>query len=277
MTPPTVVRSLLRLTREGVAADQDLVAVEAPLTVDISGPDGRVHPLGILMRTPGDDRALALGALVAEGVIATSADWTHVDTRDDRVLVTLTATASLDALRDRVGTTTSACGLCGRVEVLALEHRSSDEASPRTRLHVAAEVLTALPDHLRAAQAAFAQTGGLHAAGVFDAAGALVTAHEDVGRHNAVDKAVGALLQAGRLPASTLVLVVSGRIAYEIVQKAAAAGFQLVVAVGATTDLAVDAARAAGLTLVGFTRDGRANIYTHPDRVLIGKKSPLNG
>lgn len=277
MTTPIVIRSLVRVTRHGTEADQDLVAVEAPLTVDVTTADGQVHPFGILMRTPGDDEALALGALVSEGVIAGRADWDHVVTSADRVVVSLRATATIESLRRRVGPTTSACGLCGRVEILALERHTPAGDTEGAMPQVTVDVVTSLPERLRAAQAAFAQTGGLHAAGVFAPSGALVTAHEDVGRHNAVDKAIGTLLQRGQLPAVTLILAVSGRVAYEIVQKAAAAGLRVIVAVGAPTDLAVDAARAAGITLVGFTRDGRANIYTRPDRILIGEKSPLGG
>jgi FdhD protein len=275
MTRPIVIRSLVRVTGNNATADQDLVAVEAPLAIDVTTPDGHTHTFGILMRTPGDDEALALGALVAEGVIARPGDWAQVTVTDDRVTVALTARAAIGALRDRVGPTSSACGLCGRVEVLALEQRATGAAEFRTPWPVA--LLTSLPERLRAAQAAFAQTGGLHAAGAFDAAGTLVSAHEDVGRHNAVDKVIGTLLRDGRLPAEDLVLAVSGRVAYEIVQKAAAGGLRVIVAVGAPTDLAVDSARAAGLTLVGFTREGRANIYTGADRVAIGEKSPLDG
>jgi FdhD protein len=152
---------------------------------------------------------------------------------------------------------TSACGLCGRLRDAAVEPRPTALGAPPWP----AAVIAALPSRLRERQSVFAETGGLHAAGLCDRQGAPVIVREDVGRHNAVDKVVGAALAAGRLPASGLALVVSGRVAFEIVQKAAMAGVALVAAVGAPSSLAVEAARSTGLTLVGFVRDGRFNIY----------------
>ena len=166
--------------------------------------------------------------------------------------------------------TTSACGLCGRLSVQSLDRaRGRSAAAPQ----FSAEALASLPARLRDGQTVFAETGGLHAAALFDDSGARIALAEDVGRHNAVDKVVGAALRAGRLPASGSVLVVSGRVAFEIVQKAALAGVAAIVAVGAPSNLAIDAARAAGLTLVGFARDGHFNVYAGVERVKVDLKS----
>jgi FdhD protein len=226
------------------------------------------------MRTPGHDEDLALGALLSEGVIAGLADVRQVHVTiaapeaitGDEAIVDVTAGANLAAIAGRAGTATSACGLCGRLEVLTVEQTPALAATTTTPM-VTAATLVAMPDRLRTAQAAFAETGGLHAAGVFTPAGDLRLIREDVGRHNAVDKVVGAWLRAYGVPASSSVLVVSGRVAYEIVQKAARCGLPVILAVGAPTDLAVDAARSAGITLVGFARDDRFNVYTWPDRI----------
>lgn len=279
MTRPVVIRTLVRFTqgdRPG-QPDQDLVAVESPLTLRVQPPEGAPTSLGVLMRTPGDDEDLALGALFAEGVIQSMADVHRVhvtiapagtDVGDD-VMVDVTTSANVAAAAGRGSASTSACGLCGRLEVLVIDTSPSLSATRETPM-VTAEMLSAMPDRLRAAQAAFDDTGGLHAAGIFDADGTLRIAREDVGRHNAVDKAVGALLRLHAVPAASSVLVVSGRVAYEIAHKAARSGIPVILAVGAPTDLAVDAARSAGVTLVGFARNGRFNVYTWPGRV-VGK------
>lgn len=281
MTRPVVIRTLVRFPQGGGPGqpDQDLVAVESPLTLRIQPHDKPPISLGILMRTPGDDEDLALGALLAEGVIQSMADVQRVHVTiaptgptvgadvGDEVVVDVAATARVDAAAGRGSASTSACGLCGRLEVLVTDTSTALSTTRETPM-VTAERLSAMPDQLRATQAAFDDTGGLHAAGIFDADGTLRLVREDVGRHNAVDKAAGALLRQQALPAATSVLVVSGRVAYEIVQKAARCGIPVILAVGAPTDLAVDAARSAGITLAGFARDGRFNVYTWPDRVV---------
>jgi len=277
MTHSIAVRSLVRFHAHSGAPtpDQDLVAVESPLTVHVQPPDSPSLSLGLLMRTPGHDEDLVLGALFAEGVIDSMAAVRAVHARSvdeaEEVTVDVTAAAQIAAMVGRGSTSTSACGLCGRLEVIALATAPALVQSTDTP-SVTAATLHALPDRLRASQAAFAETGGLHAAGVFTRDGILQVLREDVGRHNAVDKVVGALLRAGAIPAAEAVLVVSGRVAYEIVQKATRAGIPLILAVGAPTDLAVDAARAAGITLAGFARDDRFNVYTWPGR--IGDYSP---
>jgi FdhD protein len=229
------------------------------------------------MRTPGDDLDLAVGFLITEGVIVSA---------DDVVTAQLCAGAETPntynvvdvALRAGVeppGTdparhfyTTSSCGVCGKASIDAVRVRSRHDvaADPVT---IAATTVTALPDALRRAQKAFDATGGLHAAGLFDAAGALVCVREDIGRHNAVDKVVGWAARAGRLPATGHVLMVSGRASFELVQKATLAGIPVLAAVSAPSTLAVDLAEEAGLTLVGFLRDRTFNVYSHPDRVTL--------
>jgi FdhD protein len=270
MTRPVVIRTLTRHTMDGQTNDQDLVAVEAPVSLHLHPQDGPVRDLGLLMRTPGDDEDLAAGVLTAEGVIRRATDILKIETilteqSSEIIRVTVGPHADVLAISDRVGTATSACGLCGRLSMRQVDHFGAS-ATPETP-QVDPAVIRGMSDQLRARQHAFAQTGGLHAAAVFTPAGELLEVREDVGRHNAVDKILGALLRSDRLPAHNLILAVSGRIAYEIVQKAAMGGLPMVVAVGAPTDLAVDAARECGITLIGFARDGRFNVYTFGGRV----------
>jgi FdhD protein len=278
MTRPIAVRNLVRFHPHPNAptSDQDLVAVESPLTVWVQPPDGPPQSLGLLMRTPGHDDDLALGALYAEGVIDAMTAvravryQRRIDTQDthnaEAVTVDVTDAAHLSAIVGRGSAATSACGLCGRLEVIAVA--ASPALAQGTDVPiVSADTLHTLPDRLRASQAAFAETGGLHAAGIFGCDGTLRVVREDVGRHNAVDKLAGALLREHALPAAATILVVTGRVAYEIVQKAARCGVPVILAVGAPTDLAVDAARAAGITLAGFARQGHFNAYTWPGRI----------
>ena len=188
----------------------------------------------------------------------------RTDDSRDTMHVTLAASVDVTVLPgERPLPMTSACGLCGRLSVQAIDRRGRTGQTPR----FPAALLASLPARLRGGQAVFAETGGLHAAAMFDANGERLALAEDVGRHNAVDKVVGALLREGLLPATGAALVVSGRVAFEIVQKAAIAGAGVLVAVGAPSSLAVDAARAAGLTLVGFARDGGFNIYSGAETV----------
>jgi FdhD protein len=269
------VDAVTRLDAAGSRTDSDLVAIEAPLEVLLTQPPHTSpRSLGLLMRTPGDDRDLVLGLLYAEGVIDELADVLDVQIarRDagggdaaDCARVALAPHLDLaDRLPGRALSGTSACGLCGKLSLRAVDRgRSVRPDAPR----IAASVIAALPATLLAGQAVFAGTGGLHGAALCDLTGAAWLLREDVGRHNAVDKIVGAALAAGRLPAHDALLAVSGRVAYEIVQKAVAAGVAAIVAVGAPSSLAVDAARATHLTLVGFARDGRFNVYAGAERI----------
>ena len=276
MNDRVAIASVRRVGDGPSHSHHDLVAVEAPLGVELIQPaHGRTRALGILMRTPGDDDDLVVGWLYTEGIIRASADVIALrprpggDAREaaDVLEVELAADVDLDRLTtDRATLATSACGLCGRLLVQGADALGARAIAP-TGARLAAATIASLPAALRGGQAVFAETGGLHGAALVDMSGRLVAAREDVGRHNAVDKLVGAALRAGQLPAADAVLVVSGRVAFEIVQKAVVAGIAAIVAVGAPSSLAVSAARAANLTLVGFARDGRFNIYCGADRV----------
>lgn len=260
----------------------DAVAAEEPLQLLLNG-----EPLSIVMRTPGNDIELALGLLSAEHVIGSLADVTDIrisaesGERETRVLVAddIVDSNQID-IRVREGAgrrpersflATSACGVCGATTVESLAH---DHAPLAGGPRVDAATLPPLAHQLRGGQRVFDATGGLHAAGLFTADGELVTLREDIGRHNAVDKVAGRALLDGRLPLSTSVLAVSGRAGYEVVQKAVAAGIPILVAVGAPSSLAVATALRFGLTLVGFLRDDRFNVYSGQSR-LAGLQTPV--
>jgi FdhD protein len=238
------------------AAERDAVAVEEPLEIRIGG-----RPVAVTMRTPGHDEELALGFCLSEGL-------RPVDARlpDDLAANTVDVDApGFDARRvQRSFYTTSSCGVCGKGALAAV---AVEAARVESRLQVPLAVVASLPGRLRAAQAAFEATGGLHATGLFTAAGELLCVREDVGRHNAFDKVVGWAFRERRLPLADSVVCVSGRLSFELVQKAAVAGCPVLVAVGAPSSLAVDLARDRGITLCGFVRDGRANVYSEPWRV----------
>jgi len=266
--------TLVRVTAMGEAARverPDTLATEEPLEIRVQGPDGATHQVAVTMRTPGADFELATGFLFTEGLIGPGEVQRVAycdDVEDDAqrynvVTVTLGRAFDAEALR-RNFYATSSCGVCGKAALEDIEVRCAPVAEGTT---VALDVLLGLPDALRSAQAVFDRTGGLHAAGLFTPDGRRVTVREDVGRHNAVDKVVGEQLLAGRLPLAGTVLQVSGRLSFEIVQKAAVAGIPVVSAVGAPSSLAVEAAERFGMTLAGFVRDGRCNVYTRADRV----------
>jgi FdhD protein len=241
----------------------DRLAVEAPLEVRLNG-----EPFSVIMRTPGADRDLALGFLFSEGVIGDAADVDRVDALDDAIDIGLAPSRSavVPALLEtrRQVTMNSSCGLCGRRSLASL---SVDAPPLAVAWAASASTITGSAATLRAAQRAFEETGGLHAAGLFERDGRLEASAEDVGRHNAVDKLIGRMLLTGRLPLSDTILFVSGRSSFEIVQKAFLAGLPMVAAVSAPSSLAVELADQCGITLLGFVRDGRFNIYTHRQRV----------
>jgi FdhD protein len=256
---------------------RDRVAVEEPMEIRlrIAGPEGTaVLPVAVTMRTPGDDVELAAGFLFGEGILSgreAVARIAHCPGEGPQELnvvqVSLRPGVTVDpTLLTRNFTTTSSCGVCGKASLDAVEVRGGRPFEEPEPILDPAEV-AALPDRLRESQAVFQRTGGLHAAGLFDAGSRLLDAREDVGRHNAVDKVVGRALLDGRLPLDRRVLVVSGRTSFEIVQKALAARIPVVVAVGAPSSLAVDLARRFGQTLVGFARDGGFNVYAGRERI----------
>ncbi|WP_179757021.1 formate dehydrogenase accessory sulfurtransferase FdhD [Kineococcus aurantiacus] len=250
----------------------DTLAVEEPLQLEVDG-----RELTVTMRTPGHDVELALGFLHAEGLLHDAGDvvamrhcaGTGPDGEPTHNLLRVTARAGSRLAGERVArpfTTTSACGVCGSLSVGDVLARVPAPLHD-DRVEVGPDVLAGLPAALRAAQATFERTGGLHAAGLFTADGELLCLREDVGRHNAVDKVVGWGLREGRLPLRATVLVVSGRASFELVQKAAMAGVPVLAAVSAPSSLAVSLAREAGMTLLGFVRPPRANVYAGEHRV----------
>ncbi|MEX2467985.1 MAG: formate dehydrogenase accessory sulfurtransferase FdhD [Gemmatimonadota bacterium] len=256
---------------------RDTLVVEEPLEIRLSwvDPDGRraTEPLAVTMRTPGDDFELVAGFLHGEGVVSEAADVLELTyCRGDHsqeyntVEARLRPGVAFDLERTRRNFyATSSCGVCGKASldaVTTLGCRTLPEG-----FTVDPTLLPELPDLLRDRQDAFERTGGLHAAGLFGADGTCLGVREDVGRHNAVDKVLGAAFLERRLPASEAVLVVSGRASFELVQKAVMAGVPMLVAVGAPSTLAVDLARRFGQTLVGFARDGGCNVYTGEERV----------
>jgi FdhD protein len=238
-------------------SERDQVAVEEPLEIRIDG-----TPVAVTMRTPGHDEELALGFCLSEGLRPTNASLP-----DDLAANTVEVDApAFDRERLRRSFyTSSSCGVCGKG---ALEAVEVEAPRVEARLEVAAGLLADLPERLRAAQPAFAATGGLHATGLFDPTGELGCLREDVGRHNALDKVVGWAFREGRLPLADAILCVSGRLSFELVQKSAVAGCPILVAVGAPSSLAVELAADRGITLCGFARGGRLNVYTEPWRVL---------
>jgi FdhD protein len=251
------------------AADRDQVVAEEPLEIRIGG-----ESLLVTMRTPGDDLDLAAGLLFTEGVLASLdevAALTHGAPsagrdRDNVVEVTVAPGHELKAsAARRVLRATAACGLCGKESIAAVRRRIAPIDDPTT---VALDVVLGLPETIRAAQPVFAATGGLHAVGLFTPDGTPLLVREDVGRHNAVDKVIGARLRDGFPSLAGGVMLLSGRAGFELVQKAAIARVPIVCSVSAPSALAVDLADEVGMTLVGFVRGGSANVYTHPHRVV---------
>ncbi|MFB6394033.1 formate dehydrogenase accessory sulfurtransferase FdhD [Polymorphospora lycopeni] len=272
-------RTVLRIDTAAQPAARrrpDTLSAEEPLEIRVgrAGPDPR-RPLAVTMRTPGDDLDLAMGFLLTEGLIGATDDvvtaqlCAGTDTPNTYNVVDVVLADGLPEPQtdpSRNFYTTSSCGVCGKASIDAIRTRSrfAVDTDPLT---VPAELLTVLPDRLRAAQRAFERTGGLHAAGLFTRDGDLVVLREDVGRHNAVDKVVGWALREQRLPLRDHLLLVSGRASFELTQKAWMAGIPLLAAVSAPSTLAVDLAAEAGMTLVGFLRGTTMNVYTRPDRI----------
>lgn len=267
------VVDVTRIHSASTTSARDMVAIEEPLEIRLHG-----RPFSVIMRTPGADRELAAGFLLSERVLRGPDDLGTIEYCSDVVpgpgktnqsnIVNVTladpsrAAALLDAAR-RV-TTNSSCGLCGRQTIESL---ATDVAPIAVTMSVHANALTALPRLLREQQVVFDQTGGLHAAGLFTAQSELLDVAEDVGRHNAVDKVIGRQLMRDALPLSGMILMVSGRSSFEIVQKAVFAGVPIVASVSAPSSLAIELADEMGVTLVGFVRGDGFNVYTAPQRI----------
>ena len=268
MPPTSPMTRTVPVVAVGRDARTDVVAVEEPLELRLAfGPvasRSRVT-LAVTMRTPGHDAELAAGFLFAEGIVRDRGEVLGVKQVEENAWrVELHPAVGFDPDRARRFAVSSACGVCGTRTLDDLD-RHADRVPVRTA--IPADLVHQLPERLRGAQPAFDTTGGLHAAGLFDAGGTLLSVREDVGRHNAVDKLVGAELLAGRLPLTGRLIAVSGRAGFELVQKAVLAGAEVLAAVGAPTSLAVDAAGRFGLTLLGFVRDGRFNCYAGSERL----------
>jgi FdhD protein len=247
----------------------DRLATEEPMEIRVEEPGAEQRSVAVTMRTPGHDFELAVGFLLTEGLIfgrddVRSVRYCAVPREEQHYNVVSVSVARVLEFEQRSFYATSSCGVCGKASLDAIDVQCAPIADGPV---IARAVVTALPEALRGAQAVFERTGGLHAAGLFDPQGTLIASREDVGRHNAVDKLVGSQLLEGRLPLSESILMVSGRASFEIIQKAATAGIPIVCAVSAPSSLAVDAARRFGLTLVGFLRGERFNIYTRAERI----------
>ena len=249
----------------------DVVASEEPMEIRAHGPGQEPVRVAVTMRTPGGDFELAAGFLFTEGLIGPDdvrqvAYCDDVDAEDQRYnVITIALAERFDEDRlHRNFFATSSCGVCGKAALEDVEVRC---APIPAGFRVSAETIVELPGRLRSAQRVFDRTGGLHAAGLFTGDGDVVTVREDVGRHNAVDKTIGEQLLAGTLPLADRIMQVSGRVSFEIVQKAAVAGVPVLSAVGAPSSLAVDAAERLGVTIVGFVRDGGCNVYSGAERI----------
>src|SRR5262245_21121774 len=259
---------------DGFLDRPDKLVTEEPMEIRVHGPGQEPRALAVTMRTPGNDFELAMGFCFTEGVLRGADDVDNVayclagegEQEFNVVTVALRHPVTLDR-PDRRFVANSSCGLCGKTTLDELE-QACDPVSDGPV--VASSMISSLPDRLRTAQTVFDATGGLHAAGFFTPDGDLVVLREDVGRHNALDKLIGNSIAERRLPLSDGVLMVSGRVSFEIVQKAAMAGIPIVCAVSAPSSFAVDAANRFGQTVVGFVRDGRANVYAHPERIEVG-------
>ena len=282
----TTPAELVRVHGESSETSGDALATEEPLEIRLLWGEGRTATAAVTMRTPGADAELALGFLFAEGVIRNAGDVVAVVSGDGSAGSERAAEAEANVVEvalapgiepdlaplERHFFSNSACGVCGKAAFDVLATRAEPPSGPGP--FVPREVVAALPDRLRAAQGLFDATGGLHAAALFDADGSLVAVREDVGRHNALDKLVGASLRAGELPWGERIVLVSGRSSYEILQKSLAAGARIICSVSAPSSLAVELAGRFGVTLVGFLRGDRFNVYAGAERLGLSAGRP---
>ncbi len=274
--PPDATTSV-EAVRWSAATPGRPLAIAAPETVVTEEPleirlvhAGHAETVSVTMRTPDRDEDLAAGFLFSEGILSEPGQIVRIDShraRGDHIVDVVTRErVEVDPDLRRQFLRNSSCGVCGRSLVKGLY--AARGGPVLSDLAIPADRIARLPGRLRSTQRLFDRTGGLHAAGLFDGAGALLDSAEDVGRHNAVDKVIGARFRAGRLPDSRTVLQVSGRVSFEIVQKAGAAGIPIVAAVSAPSSLAISAADRLGVTLAAFVRDDRLTVYAHPERVV---------
>jgi FdhD protein len=278
-SPSNTSRIEVRRVEGDVAVQAaDMVAVEEPLEIQI-GLDRRgvrtTRSVSVTMRTPGNDEELATGFLFGEGLLNRRSEVARIERPDatagksaNWVRIHLAAGVRIDFKQlERHFYTTSSCGICGKASLEAVQRMTLSSPSGTSRVRLPASTVHLLPTRLRRAQQVFAETGGLHAAALFDAEGNLLSVREDVGRHNAVDKLTGAEWLNGRVPLENRILFVSGRASFELVQKAVRAGIPIFAAVGAPSSLAIELAQACSLTLLGFVRDDRFNVYSASHRL----------
>ncbi|HEX8376388.1 MAG TPA: formate dehydrogenase accessory sulfurtransferase FdhD [Pedobacter sp.] len=274
----TTLLQVTKITSEGKAFTTDALAIEEPLEIRIEyGPaaNRQVKNISVTMRTPGHDLELAIGFLFTEGIINSVTDIGEnghyskpcAKNKENTILIKLKEDVAFDLQKlDRNFYTTSSCGVCGKASIEAIRTISSRIIS-QDDIEITSELLHSLPDILRNNQEVFGITGGLHASALFDTNGQILIAREDVGRHNALDKLIGAALNLNMLPLNSNVLMLSGRMSFELIQKAAMGGIKIVVAIGAPSSLAVELAHEFNITLIGFLRDERFNIYSGEQRV----------
>ncbi|GAA4326807.1 formate dehydrogenase accessory sulfurtransferase FdhD [Mucilaginibacter gynuensis] len=272
--------SISKIVGERSIISDDILAVEEPLEIRLDfGPvtDRTVKNISVTMRTPGNDMELAMGFLFTEGIVKSFDEITEVfhpialcQTNTGNVIQVSLKTGTEPALQnsERNFYTTSSCGICGKASINAIRTTGATIINS-DKLTISSELLHRLPQLLKQQQAVFEETGGLHAAALFDNSGHLLLVREDVGRHNALDKLIGAALTKNRMPLDYQILLLSGRASFELIQKAIMAGIRIIASVGAPSSLAVELAEEFGVSLIGFLRDGRFNIYTSPHRVLL--------
>ncbi len=273
--PPTrhvTTARIVAVRGDSLEVRADRVVGEAPLEIRAAGPGQEPVAVAVTMRTPGHEDELAVGFLRTEGLIdgpevlrIETGDPATLNQPDDTVVVHLARPFDASRIAERHFVATASCGICGKASIDEVAVRCTP--IPAGTPVVSRAIVLALPDALRAAQRAFDETGGVHAAALFTPRGEMIGLREDVGRHNALDKVIGAQVLAGALPLHEAVLIVSGRVSFEIVQKAAVAGIPIICAVSAPSDLAVEAAERLGVTLVGFLRGDGFNVYAHDDRI----------
>ncbi len=277
---------IIRISRDKAKTRTDLLAIEEPLTINIRqdiDDQVQMESLGITMRTPGHDIELAVGLLFCEGIISSSDDIATVEEgppagRDKlfpaSVTIALNPGLHFDADRlQRRQITTSSCGLCGTLD---LDHLNLRNQQHTKGMQLDGHIIPSLPDRLRKAQPLFQHTGGLHAAGLFNFSGQLLDVREDIGRHNAMDKLIGDALLKHNLPFADTIVLFSGRVSFDLMQKAIASGIGIVASVGPPSSLAVEMAEQYGVTLLGFIRSKEFNIYTHGERLDLQNTSPMS-
>jgi FdhD protein len=259
-----------RVEGDVAASGRDKVAVEEPLEIQIGFERkgiGTIRSVSVTMRTPGHDEELATGFLFGEGLLNRRSEVARIERSEGNsenwVRIHLAAGGRVDLKQfERHFYTTSSCGICGKASLEAVQRLMLTGPCANSSLRLSVATVHLLPTRLRRAQQVFTDTGGLHAAALFDSEGSLLVVREDVGRHNAVDKLIGAEWLSGRIPLENRILFVSGRASFELVQKAARAGIPIFAAVGAPSSLAIELAQACGVTLLGFVRDRRFNVYS---------------